>query len=122
MDTNSRVLKIEKMTKDENFNKFILNIKKFKLFKKVFFIILYISMVAMIILMKNTQVAILISLCIIIVILFIKNIANDFKDVALFQEFYEITNICEDSQEMFERTNLDTGIEHMLGKSYKSIL
>ncbi|MBC5996208.1 sensor histidine kinase [Romboutsia ilealis] len=103
-------------------NKLLRNINKLKLARKLINIILLILIIGIMIFIENKKEGIIISLFLVMVLLIIKNLSNDFRDVLIFQEIFEISNTCEDIIDIFEKTNGNIEKSVLFGKSHKSIL
>lgn len=121
MDTNSKTIQESKTREEQNLDKFLNTIDNLRKFKRIIFLLIAIGLIAMIIIMPNKKLGAVISLFVLMMILYAKRLMQDFKDIGIFQEIYEITNTTEDVVEILERTNEDKGIETLLGKNHKGI-
>ncbi|MGL6104625.1 sensor histidine kinase [Romboutsia sp.] len=121
MDISSKIIENNELDEEKGIEKLSSWIRKYKKFKNICFILLGIIFVLMMIFIPNKKLVITIGLFTFMIILSIKKIAQDIKDIAIFQEIYEITHLSEDVVDIFERTNKENGMEPILGKNHKSI-
>ncbi|MGL5316504.1 MAG: sensor histidine kinase [Peptostreptococcaceae bacterium] len=106
-------------SKENNLLSFV---NKFEKAKRIIYIVLAIIAVVMMVVIKNKIEGVMIILIGITLILIIKNLANDFQDMMIFELIHDITNSSEDIVDIFIRTKEADEIEPILSKSHKNIL
>ncbi|MGL5329390.1 MAG: sensor histidine kinase [Peptostreptococcaceae bacterium] len=113
MDINSKILEDKKL---------INTLSKFRICKKIFNIILFILMITIMIFIDDKKIGITICLFLTMLLLILKNLKNDFKDLCIFMEIHEISNTCEDIVDIFEKTKNNPEVECFLGEKHRGIL
>ena len=114
MDINSINLKDEKLTK---------LFKRVRLIKYSVYILAGLLSVSIVLFGYDKFLAITSSLFIITIVLMVENFINEIRDIALFKEIHSITQISEDTLDIFEHIHKEyAGRSEILGKDRENIM